>query len=66
VSLRKQNQEKRLLLIEGYDEGYGEGCDLRRVLADPLDLLAFFQARLVALNLPAEPLLAVRDMIRRA
>lgn len=53
VPLLKQNPEKRMLLMDGYD--------LRRVLADPLDLRALLQAKLAELNLRAEPFLSARE-----
>ncbi|MCL5961058.1 MAG: restriction endonuclease [Chloroflexi bacterium] len=54
-SLLKQNPNKSIILMEGYD--------LRRVLSDPLDLLDFLLAKVAKLNLEGEPFLSVSDYL---
>jgi hypothetical protein len=53
VPLLKQNASKRTVLMDGYE--------LRRVLADPLDLRTVVRTKFAALNLKASPFLSVRD-----
>jgi hypothetical protein len=43
----KQNQDKSIILMEGYD--------LRTVLSHPLDLKRLLKTKLSALNLESEP-----------
>jgi hypothetical protein len=51
VSVIKQNPDKCIVLMEGYD--------LRTVLAQPLDLRRLLKAKIRALNLEAEPYFSV-------
>jgi hypothetical protein len=51
VPLMKQNQNKSIVLMEGFD--------LRTVLAHPLDLRTLLKAKIRALNLDAEPYLSI-------
>ncbi|MBK3662591.1 hypothetical protein JJE66_15235 [Bradyrhizobium diazoefficiens] len=51
VPVMKQNPNKRIILMEGYD--------LRTVLAQPVDLRRLLKAKLGALNLEAEPYFSV-------
>lgn len=54
VPLLKQNTDKSIILMEGFD--------LRTVLAKPFDLRRLLKAKVRALNLEAEPFLSVRDI----
>lgn len=56
-SLLKQNPEKSLFLMEGYD--------LRTVLAGKVDLREFLLAKVAKLNLEAEPFLSVSAYLRK-
>jgi hypothetical protein len=47
VPMLKQNQQKNIILMEGYD--------LRMVLAHPVELRSLLKPKLSALNLHAEP-----------
>jgi hypothetical protein len=53
--LLKQNSDKSILLMDGYD--------LRCVLTSEVDLTEFLMAKLGCLNLEAEPHLAVKTFI---
>jgi hypothetical protein len=55
VGLLKQNQNKSIILMEGFD--------LRTVLAQPFDLRTLLKAKLRALNLEAEPYLSISKLI---
>jgi hypothetical protein len=54
VPLLKQNPEKSIILMEGYD--------LRTILAVPLDLRRVLKTKISALNLESEPYFSVRDI----
>jgi hypothetical protein len=54
VPLLKQNPEKSIVLMEGYD--------LRTILAVPMDLRSVLKAKISALNLEAEPYVSVKDI----
>jgi hypothetical protein len=56
VSLMKQNPDKRVILMEGYD--------LRCVLDRQADLRDLMKAKVRALNLEAEPYLSVRCILK--
>jgi hypothetical protein len=56
--LLKQNSDKCILLMDGYD--------LRCVLTSEVDLTEFLMAKLACLNLEAEPHLAVKDFRQRS
>lgn len=55
VPLIKQNQDKSIILMEGFD--------LRTVLAQPFDLRTLLRAKIRALNLTAEPYLPISTII---
>ena len=55
VPLIKQNPDKSLLLMEGFD--------LRTVLANPFDLRELLRAKSRALNLEAEPYFSIRRLL---
>ena len=55
VPVIKQNPNKSIILMEGYD--------LRTVLAQPLDLRRLLKAKLSALNLEAEPYFPVTRLL---
>jgi multidrug efflux pump subunit AcrA (membrane-fusion protein) len=55
VDLLKQNNDKSIILMEGYD--------LRTVLSQTVDLRRLLKEKLSALNLRAEPYLSARDVI---
>jgi hypothetical protein len=55
VPLMKQNQDKSIILMEGFD--------LRTVLAQPFDLRTLLRAKVRALNLDAEPYLSISRII---
>jgi len=55
--LLKQNPEKAVFLMHGYD--------LRCVLSLEADLRELIMAKLAALNLDAEPYLSVRDFLQQ-
>jgi hypothetical protein len=52
----KQNQDKSIILMEGYD--------LRTVLSQPMDLRHLLKAKLSALNLQSEPYFSVTELLR--
>lgn len=54
--LLKQNSEKSIILMDGYD--------LRTALAMPLDLRAFMIAKVAKLNLEAEPFFSVSEYLK--
>ena len=56
VQAIKQNRDKSIILMEGYD--------LRTVLSQPLDLRRLLKAKLSALNLQAEPYFSVTHLLR--
>jgi hypothetical protein len=56
VPAMKQNQDKSIILMEGYD--------LRTVLSQPLDLRRLLKAKLSALNLQSEPYFSVTQLLR--
>jgi len=56
--LLKQNSDKGILLMDGYD--------LRSVLACEADLTEFLMAKLACLNLEAEPHLGAKDFRQRS
>jgi len=56
--LLKQNSDKCILLMDGYD--------LRCVLSSEADLTEFLMAKLASLNLEAEPHLGVKDFRQRS
>jgi hypothetical protein len=56
VPAMKQNQDKSIILMEGYD--------LRTVLSQPLDLRRLLKAKLSALNLQSEPYFSVTHLLR--
>ncbi len=56
VPAMKQNQDKSIVLMEGYD--------LRTVLSLPLDLRRLLKAKLSALNLQSEPYFSVAQLLR--
>jgi hypothetical protein len=56
VPAMKQNQDKSIILMEGYD--------LRAVLSQPLDLRLLLKAKLSALNLQSEPYFSVTQLLR--
>jgi hypothetical protein len=56
VPLIKQNPNKSLVLMEGYD--------LRTVLSQPLDLRHLLQAKVSALNLDSEPYFSVTQFMK--
>jgi hypothetical protein len=51
IPLIKQNQDKRIIMMEGFD--------LRTVLSQPFDLRTLLKAKIEALNLYAEPYLPI-------
>ena len=53
--LLKQNSDKCILLMDGYD--------LRCVLTSDADLTEFLMAKIACLNLQAEPHLGVKDFL---
>lgn len=55
IPLLKQNQDKSIILMEGFD--------LRTVLARPFDLKELLKAKIRALNLEAEPYLSVTRLV---
>jgi hypothetical protein len=55
VPTMKQNQDKSIILMEGYD--------LRTVLSQPLDLRRLLKAKLSALNLQSEPYFSVTQLL---
>jgi hypothetical protein len=55
VSLMKQNSDKSIILMEGFD--------LRSVLAQPFDLRRLLKAKLKALNLDTEPYFSIRSLL---
>jgi hypothetical protein len=55
VPLLKQNQQKNIILMEGYD--------LRTVLAQPMELRRLLRAKLDALNFHAEPYYSVTNLL---
>jgi hypothetical protein len=55
VPLLKQNQQKNIILMEGYD--------LRTVLAQPMELRSLLRAKLDALNFHAEPYYSVTKLL---
>jgi hypothetical protein len=55
VPLMKQNPEKSILLMEGFD--------LRTVLAQAADLRDLLKAKVAALNLDAEPYFSVSRLL---
>jgi hypothetical protein len=55
VPLMKQNPNKRVILMEGYD--------LRTVLSQPIDLRRLLKAKLGALNLETEPYFSVSNLL---
>jgi hypothetical protein len=55
ITLLKQNQNKSVVLMEGYD--------LRTVLAHPFDLKTLLRGKFRALNLEAEPYLPINRII---
>lgn len=54
VPLMKQNIDKCIILMEGFD--------LRTVLARPFDLRTLLKAKVRALNLDAEPYLSIMKL----
>jgi hypothetical protein len=56
VPMLKQNQQKNIILMEGYD--------LRMVLAHPVELRSLLKAKLSALNLHAEPYHSVVHLLK--
>ena len=54
VPLMKQNPEKTILLMEGFD--------LRTVLAAPFDLKRLLRSKVRALNLDAEPFFSIKQL----
>ena len=56
VPAMKQNQDKSIILMEGYD--------LRSALSVPLDLRRLLKAKLSALNLQSEPYFSVTKLLR--
>jgi hypothetical protein len=56
VPAMKQNQDKSIILMEGYD--------LRTVLSQPLDLRRLLKAKLSALNLESEPYFSVAHLLK--
>lgn len=56
IPLLKQNPDKSILLIDGYD--------LRMVLAGQVDLKDFLLAKVAQLNLKAEPFYSVNDYLK--
>ncbi len=56
-TILKQNPEKTIILMEGYD--------LRTVLSGQIDLQDFLLAKLAHLNLKAEPFLGVTEYLNR-
>jgi hypothetical protein len=56
VPVIKQNQDKSIILMEGYD--------LRTVLAQPMDLRSLLKAKLSALNLDSEPYFSVANLLK--
>ena len=56
VPLLKQNPDKSIVLVDGYD--------LRSILARQADLRDLLLAKLAKLNLQAEPFLSVTDYLR--
>ncbi len=56
IPAMKQNQDKSIILMEGYD--------LRTVLSHPLDLKRLLKAKLSALNLESEPYYPVAQFLR--
>ena len=56
VPLMKQNPDKTIILMEGFD--------LRTVLANPFDLRQLLRAKLRALNLNTEPYFSVRELLK--
>jgi hypothetical protein len=55
VPVMKQNPDKSIILMEGYD--------LRTVLAQPLELRRLLKAKVSALNLEAEPYFSVTNLL---
>ena len=56
IPAMKQNQDKSIILMEGYD--------LRTVLAHPLNLRRLLKAKLSALNLESEPYYSVAQLLK--
>jgi len=54
--LLKQNSEKSIILMDGYD--------LRTALARPLDIRTFMIAKVAKLNLEGEPFFPVSDYLK--
>jgi hypothetical protein len=57
-SMLKQNPDKSIILMEGYD--------LRCVLARQIDLRDFLAAKLTNLNIEGEPFLGAAEFLKRA
>ena len=55
--LLKQNTEKAIILMQGYD--------LRTILSEEVDLRDYILAAVKNLNLNAEPYLGVREYLRQ-
>lgn len=56
VNLLKQNAQKSIILMDGYD--------LRTILDERIDLQAFLLAKLAHLNLKSEPFLGAPEYIK--
>jgi hypothetical protein len=56
VPMLKQNNQKNIILMEGYD--------LRTVLAQSMDLRRVLKAKLSALNFDSEPYFSVVNLLR--
>ena len=56
--LLKQNTEKAIILMQGYD--------LRAILSDEADLRDYLRAAVANLNLYAEPYLGIKEYLKQA